>query len=149
MIHSVSRDYSSGRSKEALISEGKWDAAFSVNENKPVGFDFAGSPFGKDKFDNLLPLYGHLTYQEVFTGLIFHAPLRDYRVQGNIPGFYDDRTKKTLRTRCKLQPGACERQEAYWRALETSPEDFGKRPLYGAEFLEPMDRWLLKRPELR
>lgn len=143
MIHGVSRQFTSGGPKQALIAQGKWDATFFVNKDRPVGFDLKGSPFGDDRFDNLLPLYGHLTYQEVFTGLIFHAPLKDQRVHGNIPAFYDETTKRTLRTRCKLQPGACERQERYWQALEKSPEEFGRRPLYQAEFLEPMHRWLL------
>lgn len=55
------------------IQQGKWNKAFEINGNKTVGFDFAQSPFGKDKMD-LYPLRGASTdhiFQEFYTGLVF------------------------------------------------------------------------------
>jgi len=59
-----------------LIQNGKWQKAFEEIGNQPLGFDLKGSPFGTDGFD-MYPLRGGKlihTYQDFFTGLIFHKP---------------------------------------------------------------------------
>ena len=59
-----------------LIQKGKWDRAFEKIGNQPMGFDFKDSPFGADGFD-MYPLRGALpilSYQDLFTGLIFNKP---------------------------------------------------------------------------
>jgi hypothetical protein len=38
-----------------LIQYGKWDAAFAAYSNRPTGFDFRHTPFGKDSFDLWIP----------------------------------------------------------------------------------------------
>jgi len=56
--------------------KGKWDLAFEINQNKPVGFDFKNTPFGNDYYD-LYPLRGaktKLKYEDIFTGMIFYKP---------------------------------------------------------------------------
>lgn len=58
------------------IHSGIWEKAFKQNHYKPVGFDLADSPFGKDKLD-FHPLRGDGTkvlYQDIFTGVIFNQP---------------------------------------------------------------------------
>ena len=57
------------------ISNGKWDAAFDLNGNKPVGFNFVGSPYGNDIFDAGNMFENDLTYKDMFTGYIFFTPL--------------------------------------------------------------------------
>ena len=55
------------------IHKGKWDLAIEINENKPFGFDFKNTPFGKDHFD-LIPFGGTIKYEDIFTGMIFFRP---------------------------------------------------------------------------
>lgn len=87
----------------APIASGLWDDAFEKIGNKPVGFNFQGSPFGASYFDLfpfdllLLPLRndisvptinGSLRYRDVFTGFVYTHPLKDQYFQHNPPGFY-------------------------------------------------------------
>ncbi len=62
------------------IQKGKWKAAFKNNGYKPIGFDFKGSPFGRDIFD-IFPTKGekvNFTFQDIFTGFVFCRPEEDY-----------------------------------------------------------------------
>lgn len=54
------------------IQKGKWDLAFKLNNNKVLGFDLEGSPFGKDIFDkqNTQGKPSGVLYEDIFTGLI-------------------------------------------------------------------------------
>jgi hypothetical protein len=66
------------------IQNGKWDRAFEENKNRPVGFDFKGSPFGKDDFD-YLPMVKNLKYEDVFTGFIFNKPIHEWKIDNYYP----------------------------------------------------------------
>lgn len=58
------------------IQKGKWDKAFLLNKDQPLGFNLANTPFGQDNFD-MYPLRGAkpmYKYQDFFTGLIFNKP---------------------------------------------------------------------------
>lgn len=77
------------------IQDGKWDAAFSVVENRSLGFGFKDSPFGQDRFDYCRvlteeqPWYGW-RYQDAFTGFVFYNPLDLHRMSDGLPpGIYD------------------------------------------------------------
>ena len=72
--------YGSSRSLFMPISrpvhKGKWDLAFEINQNKPVGFNLKNTPFGNDYYD-MYPLRGaktKLKYKDIFTGMIFYKP---------------------------------------------------------------------------
>lgn len=74
----------------APVQDGKWDAAFAVMGNPAAGFDFESSPFGRDEFD-MYPLKKEgLSYQDVFTGFIFHVPLEEHQFLSGIPALFDD-----------------------------------------------------------
>jgi len=96
------------------IAGGLWDLAFEETGNRPAGFDFEGSPFGKDPFD-MFPfnptVKGKLKYQDVFTGLVYAHPLDDQYLQKGIPGYFDGFEEEVLR-RARLV------SEDYSRAIE-------------------------------
>jgi len=82
------------------IARGLWDAAFEEIGNQPAGFDFKGSPFGKDPFD-MFPFIptvkGKLKYQDVFTGLVYAHLLDDQYLQNGIPGYFEGFEEEVLR----------------------------------------------------
>jgi hypothetical protein len=72
------------------IQYGKWDRAFEENKNRPIGFDFKGSPFGKDAFDYFpysyyFPYVTNLKYEDVFTGFIFNKPIFKWKIDNYYP----------------------------------------------------------------
>lgn len=83
-----------------LADYGRWDAAFAVNGNKPVGFDFEGSPFGDTDF-----LYNEicdLRYDEVFTGMIFYKPLKEHSLVSGYEKYVTGDFVKEMRRRWKI-----------------------------------------------
>jgi len=82
------------------IAGGVWDAAFRQTGDRPAGFDFAGSPFGKDPFD-IFPfqpeIRGKLTYSDVFKGFLYLHPLKDQYLQKGIPGYFEGFEQEALR----------------------------------------------------
>ncbi len=73
------------------IAGGLWDAAFQATGNRPVGFDFAGTPFGEDCFDLFLfapPIQARFRYRDVFNGFVFTHPLKDQYTETGIPGYF-------------------------------------------------------------
>ncbi len=95
------------------VSGGVWDDAFERVGNRPLGFDFQGSPFGADNFDmypwqmamNLFPVAiapsyaGYLRYRDVFTGFVFINPSAEQYWEQSTPGYYDGFEKEYIR-RC-------------------------------------------------
>ena len=61
-----------------LIQEGKWDAAFYLSGNKPVAFDFVGSPFGDDLLDYYAKPLTETRYKDIYTGFIFYKPIYEW-----------------------------------------------------------------------
>ncbi len=80
----------------APVQGGAWEAAFRETGNRPVGFNFAGSPFGHDWFDLFYfsPWMAyHYRYEDVFTGYVFDRPLDEQFLETGIPGLmkgYED-----------------------------------------------------------
>jgi len=70
------------------IQHGKWDAAFRLASKNDIGFDLNNTPFGKDSFD-YYPDKQNLTYQDVFTGMIFYKYLEEFKLVIGIPGIVD------------------------------------------------------------
>lgn len=79
------------------VQNGKWDAAFSVAGNTDVGFNFAGSPFGEDKFDLFYFIPKSITYKDVFTGFIFYKPLKSHIKKNGFPHEFDNFEDTLLR----------------------------------------------------
>ncbi len=120
MLHMTALDFSglSGEYQGTYnrpIHNGLWDAAFWKLGNVPLGFDFKGSPFGRDLFDlhTYFTLSGNLKYADVFTGMVFHRPLGQHMVASSIPGYYDEAFKQTVLRRARLM-----RTEDYQRIEE-------------------------------
>jgi hypothetical protein len=114
------------------VQDGKWDAAFWMLGNSPLGFDFMHSPFGKDRFD-LHPAFAHsgLKYEDIFTGMIFYQPLGKHMVASNIPGYYDEEFKQTALERAKLKGDKYyNRLVKMFRTLDTNPNAWNKRKEY-------------------
>ncbi|MCU0918044.1 MAG: hypothetical protein MUC88_26290 [Planctomycetes bacterium] len=113
------------------IHDGLWDAAFWRLGDVSVGFDFAGSPFGRDLFDlhTYFTLSGNLRYEDVFTGLVFCRPLGRHMVASSIPGYYDDAFKEKVVRRARLMRAEDGRRiEEFIRTLpqETQPQPLQK-----------------------
>jgi hypothetical protein len=114
------------------IQEGKWDTAFWMLGNTPLGFDFKHSPFGKDQFDLHSGFaYSGLEYEDVFTGMIFYQPLGKHMVASNIPGYYDEDFKQIVLKRARLKGDEDHnRLVRMFGNLETNPNALNKRKQY-------------------
>ena len=72
------------------LQDGKWDAAFRKTNKNNTGFNFKGSPFGKDNFDYFPWFEEELTYSEMFTGFVFYQPIEKFELTVGVPGMMDD-----------------------------------------------------------
>lgn len=69
---------------------GKWDAAFQYLGMNNAGFDFSGTPFGKDNFDHDPRTYPGITYQDVFTGFVYYRSIPEFRIAVGVPHIAED-----------------------------------------------------------
>ena len=113
------------------LAGGVWDAAFEQTGNKPVGFDFRGSPFGNSGFDlfpfnNLLKpgntpsANGSLRYRDVFSGFVFTHPVKDQYLQPNIPGYFDGFETEYIRRMGCLDPDYTKAAEEEMRDIRNA-----------------------------
>jgi hypothetical protein len=130
MLNTTASDIATGPGREYdtrrvhfPIQNGKWDAAFWMLGNSPLGFNFEGSPFGKDGFDLLCPLYSQYKYEDVFTGMVFYQPLGKHTVAESIPGYYSDEFKQIVLKRAKVKG-----DENYYNHVVKIFEVLGKNP---------------------
>jgi hypothetical protein len=99
-----------------LVQDGRWDAAFAVTGNRPVGFDFPGSPFGEDSFDFFPFGTEGLTYADMFAGFVFYEPVSQHLLVEGAPGIVDEAFARELRQRMEIAQdyyGTEEEREAY------------------------------------
>ncbi|MFC1552595.1 RDD family protein [Candidatus Latescibacterota bacterium] len=127
------------------IAGGLWDAAFEDTGNRPAGFDFEGSPFGKDPFD-IFPfnptVKGKLKYQDVFTGFVYAHPLDDQYLQEGIPGYFEGFEEEVLR-RARLLSEDYPRKIEYLINREKRGHVALKRELPGREIETLLELYLL------
>ena len=93
---------------EGLTNNGIFDNAFERNRNKPVAFDLAGSPFGKERFDVITELNsfeGVGNYEDNFDGYIFLMPLKDEGPHYLLPELISEDFIQELRRRNGLVDG--------------------------------------------
>lgn len=85
-------------------NNGKWDAAFRATGDRAVGFDLAGSPFGKDPYDQYEPeRYANLrTYADLYHGFIFYLPYEKIVRMVGIPGWLDETFKPQVLKRFSI-----------------------------------------------
>ena len=125
------------------IHEGKWDAAFEVVGNAPVGFDFAGSPFGADSFDLFPFRLQSATYQQMFTGFVYYEPPDRHRMVVGIPGLLADGFAATLDERQAImgEPPLTADQRAEIETRRTlTYADYA--PAYWTATKQQIARWL-------
>ena len=84
------------------INNGKWDKAFQIINNQPIGFSFANSPFGNDPFDDFPYCRHNLKWKDVFDHLIFYNPPADFYSQFGVKDLVDDSFYPELKRRYKL-----------------------------------------------
>lgn len=108
-VHKADRHTDPESGKQTLVptNRGKWDAAFKANGYRPVGFDLAGTPFGKDGYDlyndnTKGDLDDRVTFEECFDGYIFDLPITEHVLTGGIPGFIDTTFSNTFMERLKV-----------------------------------------------
>jgi hypothetical protein len=134
-----------GASKEEFIDiplqAGWWDAAFRVTGETERGFDFSGTPFGKDHFD-LWSFRPHkATYQDVFTGLVFYLPLKRHKLMVGIPGLFGGSFKEIYAKRMEVTGIKLSVKELDDCARETEQiREFPYKELQ--EFEKAIRRWL-------
>lgn len=85
------------------VADGKWEAAFKFCAYPKIGFDFKGSPFGKDTFDVWPVEKGILAYQDLYDGMIFINPTNSVENVIGIPGFIDKNFADEYLRRIKLR----------------------------------------------
>lgn len=100
-----------------LVQGGKWDAAFKKLNKESAGFNFTGSPFGKDSLD-IWSLKNAFTYADVFTGFIFYQPVEKHLLAEGLPGLTDSLFKPELLRRIHLISVAGEEFKAKMAGFE-------------------------------
>lgn len=128
-----------------LVQDGRWDAAFAVTGNAPVGFDFAGTPFGVDSFDYFPFGTEGLTYSDVYSGFVFYKPISEHRLVNGIPGIVDEAFANEIRRRLKIA-GRYESEEQMreFIASRNAQEARGYESVFRVRvpFLEQIGRWM-------
>lgn len=113
-----------------LVCKGKWDKAFSILNYPDAGFDFAGSPFGEDKFALRSTAIKNLKYKDVFTGYIFYKPISKQFKSVYFPYMFEN-FEETI-----LKRAACVDQN--YVEIIKSNIDFYKRHKDNPTFKEPL-----------
>lgn len=131
-----------------LIQEGRWDAAMKGVGKQGMGFNFPGSPFGKDSLD-IWTMPSPFHYQDVFSGYVYYRPFEEHRTMEGIRGYIDPLFREEVVRRIQLI-GIVNREfgskmEAMKRAIEGDtpylniPEP---RPYFGLDQLKSQRaRW--------
>lgn len=78
--------------KVKISNSGKWDAAFRATGDKAIGFDLAGTPFGKDPYDlyDTELLAASTIFADLYHGFIFYLPYSESVPTIGIPGWMDE-----------------------------------------------------------
>jgi hypothetical protein len=127
---------------DAPVNNGKWDAAFEVVGNPSIGFNFKGNPFGADYFDLFPFVKCNATYQEVFTGFIFHKPLTEHKYLLGIPKLFADGYDKIILTRMAMAgyPVAPDKVNEFLKRNETLVENTYE---HITDIMLKINQWLL------
>lgn len=129
--------------KIELSNDGKWDAAFKLTENKPVGFSIKNTPFGKTNYDYPYNNPKTLLYEDIIDGFIFYKPFYEFTCTRGLPEIVDKKFAKVMIER-QIISGTYEENEKYSIKDEIYDwEDF--RCFECVEYkpmIEQMNKWL-------
>jgi hypothetical protein len=113
-------------SKNNLIHQGKWDAAFKVLGYPEVGFNFEDSPMGNCYFDHYYVHYYGTTqkkYKDIYTGFVFYKPIHEWKRVIGIPDLIDDDFLPELVERRKImhpqEEVDTQSQKSYYNDMRT------------------------------
>lgn len=109
----------------ALIQNGKWDASLKALNIEDVGFDLAGTAFGKDQLD-LWSVDSSYTYEDAFDGYVFFKPIEEYQLVSCFDGFIPKEREEEFIRRFKIQ---LEYQEETATLEKLNDADFRKAVL--------------------
>jgi hypothetical protein len=90
---------------KGLVRQGLFDYAFKKNDNKPVAFSLAGSPFGAEPFDaDVETCFDNRSgnYADNFDGYIFLQPLKDEEARYVLYEIWSDKFVKEVQRRYAL-----------------------------------------------
>ncbi|ALU27362.1 hypothetical protein [Myroides odoratimimus] len=142
--NSKSPEYGKGHKIE-LSNEGKWDAAFELTGNKPIGFTLKETPFGQTHFDYPYGDDDKVLYQDRLDGIVFYKPFYEFSCTRGLPGIVDKRFAKELIHR-QIISGVYEEGEHY--GIEDEIEDWESFRTYDcvdySTMIQQMTKWLDK-----
>src|SRR5579863_5010299 len=112
------------------VQNGKWETAFALAGNPAVGFDFAGSPFGGDSFDEFYINGNSVKYKDIFTGFVFYQPLEQYIEKSGFPYEFDYFEDTLLRRASCIGPS----EVSLWKRKMDFHRSHPQNPVY-SEFV--------------
>ena len=131
--------------KIELSNDGKWDAAFELNGNKPIGFSIKESPFGKTFYDYPYNNPKTLLYEDIIDGFIFYKPFYDFTCTRGLPKIVDKKFAKIMIER-QIISGNYDENEKY--SIKDEIEDWEDFRTFNcvdySKMLEQMNKWLNK-----
>lgn len=94
--------------KWVRLDNGKWDSAFALNGNKPVGFSIINNSFGKTKYigNQMRQARPDQTMDNAYDAVIFLELLEDLEMSATLDFFYDDEFKLELKRRIEIIYGS-------------------------------------------
>lgn len=126
-----------------LIDDGRWDAAYHLFGNHPVGLDIVSTPFG------LTPAWywgdGTL-WQDLADGFVFYTPFHQFRASIGISGILDDSCKAEMSRRLDIMCNAGEMPECSWEDLVRYYNTVRTFPSLGEadrkRLMEQLQKWI-------
>ncbi len=98
----------------SLIDEGRWDAAFALTDDRPVGFDLKGTPFGKTK--SWYKTDG-TTWEDMADGYVFYIPFHKFKGSCGIKDILNDECRPEMQRRLDLMYSAGEESTNDWNVI--------------------------------
>ncbi|WP_291125234.1 hypothetical protein [Flavobacterium sp. UBA6031] len=89
---------------KGMTNNGIFDYSFAKNGNKPMAFNLANSPFGKEHFDLMieLPSESAGNFENYFDGYIFFMPLAEEGPYFTLPELFTEDFLQELRRRANI-----------------------------------------------
>ncbi len=97
-----------------LIDDGRWDAAFALTGDKPVGFDIKDTPFGKTEswyWDD------GTMWEDIADGYIFYVPFHKFNGACGIKDILNEECRTEMQRRLNLMYSAGEIPTNDWNAI--------------------------------
>lgn len=119
---------------KGMTTNGLFDYSFAENGNKPLSFNLANSPFGKEHFDLMIELPSESvgTFEDYFDGYIFFMPLADEGPYYVLPELFTEEFLQELHRRA----GVCGYDQ--WQEYGAKIKDITMKDIH--KYLEETSR---------